>query len=81
MNRAPTKADSLSDRMNYTFGQKRINRSFQNMMSSGDLIDYLTDDARDELLSRCIASHKLSRKFAAESRAHYRAKMKVKCHE
>jgi hypothetical protein len=73
---APTKADSLHERMLHAFGRQRIERSFQNMVSAYGcgLLDYLTDEARDELLRRCIISHKLSRRFAAESREHYRRK-------
>jgi hypothetical protein len=36
-----------------------------------NLLDHLTDDARDELLGRCIISHKRQRRYAAESRKHY----------
>jgi hypothetical protein len=39
--------------------------------SGCNLLDYLTDEARDELLRRCITSHKLHRRFAAESRKHH----------
>lgn len=67
---APTKSDPLYERMLHAFGDQRIHRSFENMVSDRDcnLLDYLTDDARDELLRRCIASHKLQRRFAAENR-------------
>lgn len=66
----PTKADSLHDRIEHAFGRQRIARSFENMLTAHgcNLLDYLTDEARDELLRRCIASHKLQRRFAAESR-------------
>lgn len=69
----PTKADSLHDRMEHAFGRQRIARSFENMLTAHgcNLLDYLTDDARDELLRRCITSHKLQRRFAAESRKHF----------
>lgn len=68
---APTKADPLHDRMLHAFGRERIAKSFANMVSEGgfNLLDYLTDEARDELLQRCITGHKLQRRFAAESRA------------
>lgn len=67
---APTKADSLHERMVHAFGQKQMERSFDNMVSAfgRNLLDFLTDDARDELLQRCIASHKLHRRFTAENR-------------
>jgi peptide methionine sulfoxide reductase MsrB len=70
---APTKADSIRERMDHAFGRQRIERSFENMVSADgrDLLDYLTDEARDELLRRCITSRKLQRRFAAESRAVY----------
>ena len=66
----PTKGDSLSDRMIYTFGRQRIRHSFENMITAYgcDLLDYLTDEARDELIRRCIVSHKLQRRFATQSR-------------
>lgn len=66
----PTKADSLTERMEHAFGRQRIARSFENMLTAHgcNLLDYLTDEARDELLRRCITSHKLQRRFAAESR-------------
>lgn len=69
----PTKADSLHDRMLHAFGEQRIRRSFENMVScyGKNLLDCLTDEARDELLLRCITSHKLQRRFAAESRKHH----------
>lgn len=67
---APTKADPLHERMLHAFGNQRIQRSFDHMVSAHgcNLLDYLTDDARDELLRRCIVSHKLQRRFAAENR-------------
>jgi hypothetical protein len=69
----PTKADPLHERMLHAFGQKRIQRSFENMVTAHGchLLDYLTDEARDELLRRCITSHKLQRRYAAESRMHH----------
>lgn len=69
----PTKADSLHERMEHAFGRERIERSFQNMVTAHgcSLFDYLTDEAREELLLRCITSHKLQRRFAAESRKRY----------
>jgi hypothetical protein len=69
----PTKAETLYERMVHAFGEKQIQRSFENMVSAsgGNLLDYLTDEARDELLRRCITSHKLHRRFAAESRGHH----------
>lgn len=71
-----TKFAPLHERMEHAFGKNRIERSFQNMVTAHgcNLLDYLTDEARDELLRRCIVSHKLQRKFAAESRRHFRAK-------
>jgi hypothetical protein len=65
-----TKADPLYDRMLHAFGQRSIDFSFQTMLTARncDLIDLLTDDARDELIRRCIRSHKLQRRYAAESR-------------
>jgi hypothetical protein len=59
--------------MEHAFGRQRIARSFENMLTAHgcNLLDYLTDDARDELLRRCITSHKLQRRFAAESRKHF----------
>jgi hypothetical protein len=72
---APTKDDPLHERMLHAFGQKRIDRCFENMLTRGvNLLDLLTDEAREELLRCCIVSHKLQRKFAAESRAVYRLK-------
>ena len=68
---AITKADSLRDRMAHAFGEERIARTFRNMVGR-DLLDLLTDEARDELLSRCLADHKSTRKAHAASRAHYR---------
>lgn len=75
----PTKADPLHERMLHAFGEKRIQRSFENMVScyGNNLINCLTDEAREELLRRCLISHKLSRKFAAESRAVYRLKRRT----
>jgi hypothetical protein len=75
----PTKADPLHERMLHAFGEKRIQRSFENMVSchGNNLINCLTDEARKELLLRCIVSHKLSRKFAAESRKLYREQQKA----
>ena len=70
----PTKAETLYDRMVHAFGEKQIQRNFEHMVSAafgGNLLDYLTDEARDELLRRCITSHKLHRRFAAESRRHH----------
>lgn len=74
-----TKADKLHDRMVHAFGEQRIARSFQNMVTAHgcNLLDYLTDEARDELIRRCITSHKLTRKFAAESRKLHREKQNV----
>lgn len=69
---APTKANSLRERMDHAFGRQRIERNFQSMMIRQNLLDLLTDDARDELLRRCIASHKSHRQYAAESRANYK---------
>lgn len=68
---APTKADSLHVRMDHAFGRSRIERSFQTMLARENLLDLLTDEARDELVRRCIVSHKLHRRFAAESRKHH----------
>lgn len=70
----PTKADPLHDRMLHAFGAQRIARSFENMVKAHgwNLFDCLTDEAREELLRRCIASHKLQRRFAAESREHHK---------
>lgn len=75
----PTKADPLHERMLHAFGEKQIRRSFENMVTAHgcNLLDYLTDKAREELLRRCLISHKLSRKFAAESRAVYRLKRRT----
>lgn len=66
----PTKADPLVERMEHAFGRQRIAKSFENMVAAHgcNLFDYLTDEARDELLRCCITSHKLQRRFAAESR-------------
>jgi hypothetical protein len=71
---APTKADSLRYRMVHAFGERQIAQSFQNMVTAHgcNLFDFLTDEARDELMRRCIVSHKLQRRFAAESRRHHR---------
>jgi hypothetical protein len=73
---APTKSDPLYARMVHAFGDKRIERCFENMVSAHgcNLLDYLTDEARDELLRRCIISHKITRKYAAESRKHHKAR-------
>lgn len=70
---APTKADPLHERMQHAFGRQRIARSFENMVTAAgcNLLDYLTNEAREELLRRCIVSHKLTRRFAAESRKHH----------
>jgi hypothetical protein len=63
--------------MVHAFGAKAIDDSFQNMVTAygACLLDYLTDEARDELIRRCIVSHKLRRKFAAENRRHYRERV------
>lgn len=65
---APTKADPLYKRMLHAFGHKEIEHQLMVILT----FDCLTDEARDELLRRCIRSHKLRRKFAAESRKLYR---------
>jgi len=75
---APTKGDSFADRLFHAFSEKRINECFQRMMWNKGLIDLLTDEARDELLSRCISSHKVSRQYAAQSRRIYRERMEKK---
>lgn len=69
----PTKADALHERMEHAFGAKQVERNFDHMVAafSRNLLDFLTDDARDELLRRCIVSHKLHRRFAAENRKHH----------
>jgi hypothetical protein len=63
--------------MEHTFGDKCVERCFDEMVWSRGrtLLDLLTDEARDELLRRCITRHKLSRKFAAESRKLHRERM------
>lgn len=73
----PTKADPLLDRMEHAFGRQRIEHSFKNMVTAYgcNLLDYLTDEAREELLRRCIASHKLQRRFAAENRKHHQRRV------
>ena len=70
---APTKAETLYDRMVHAFGEKQIQRSFEIMVRTlgRNLLDHLTDEAREELLRHCIAQHKLHRRFAAESRRHH----------
>jgi len=70
----PTKADPLYERMVHAFGETRIRVALDDMLSirRRNMIDCLTDEAREELLDRCIRSHKLSRKFSAESRRLYR---------
>lgn len=71
-----SKSDPIYDRMLHAFGERRIAKSFDNMVTANgcNLLDYLTDEARDELIRRCIVSHKLMRKFAAESRRIHREK-------
>lgn len=73
----PTKADSLYVRMKHAFGQERIERSLQNMIAAHgrDILDLLSDEAQEELLHRCIASHKIQRRYAAESRATYKRRV------
>jgi hypothetical protein len=68
------KSDKLINRMVDAFGAKTIEDSFQNMVTAygACILDYLTDEARDELLRRCILTHKMRRRFAAESRKFYR---------
>lgn len=69
---APTKYDPLVDRMIHAFGHKRINSCFSDMLTRDrNLLDHLTAEARDELLGRCIVSHKRERRFSSESRKHY----------
>lgn len=72
----PTKADPLFERMEHAFGQKLIAQSFHNMTTAYgcNLLDYLTDEARDELARRCIISHKIRRRYAAESRRNHKAR-------
>lgn len=73
----PTKADPLFERMLHAFGHQRIQHSFVNMLTAHgcNLLDYLTDEARDELQRRCIVSHKLHRRFAAENRKHHQRRI------
>ncbi len=68
-----TKADPIHDRMMHAFGKRQVERSFNNMMTAHgcNLLDYLTDEAREELIRRCIVSHKLARRYASESRRLY----------
>lgn len=75
----PTKADPLYERMEHAFGEDRVRRTLQDMTwrRLPFLLDLLTDEARDEFLRRCIRDHKLQRKFAAESRRHYRENKNV----
>lgn len=69
---APTKADTLHERMDHAFGAKQVERNFDHMVAAfgRNLLDFLTDEARDELQRRCIVSHKLQRRFTAENRRH-----------
>lgn len=71
---AVTKGEPLSERLQHALGERRIEHCFRNMLTaySRNLIDHLTDDARNELIRRCIASHKLTRKYNAESRRLHR---------
>lgn len=75
----PTKADPLYERMVHAFGDRRVDDSLLAVLSTArhNILDLLTDEARDELVRRCISSHKLSRKFAAESRKHHREKQRA----
>ena len=73
----PTKADSISDRMLHAFGERRISELLQILIRKEGLINLLTDEARNELLSLCIRNHKINRKFAAESRKRYRETRRV----
>ena len=67
----PTKGEPLVERMIYLFGHKIINSCFSEMLHRDrNLLDHLTDEARDELLRRCIVHHKRQRRYAAESRKH-----------
>ncbi|UZE51876.1 hypothetical protein ONR75_15695 [Rhodopseudomonas sp. P2A-2r] len=71
---APNKANSLAERMNYAFGRERVAEIARIMLADrrACLLDNLTDDARDELLRRCMVDLKTTRKYAAMSRAHRR---------
>lgn len=73
---APTKADPLHNRMLHAFGREEMERVLLDMVRhSGverDILELLTDEARDTLLRRCIMLHKQRRKYAAENRRHYR---------
>jgi hypothetical protein len=73
---APTKSNPLHERMLHAFGQRRIDRCFENMLTRGvNLLDCLTEEAREELLRCCISSHKLHRKYAAESRKLHKSRV------
>lgn len=71
----PTKADPFYERVEHAFGEDRVRRVLQSMMSSRRLpyvLDHLTDEARDELLRRLISDHKFTRKINAANRKLYR---------
>ena len=71
---APTKADPLHSRMAHAFGQAQVAQVARLMLADSrvNLLDLLTDDARDELLRRCISDHKFTRRNAAANRANHR---------
>jgi hypothetical protein len=74
---APTKADPLSDRMLHAFGERRIVELFQILVRKHGLVNLLTDEAQCDLLSLCIKNHNINRRFAAESRKHYREMKRI----
>ena len=70
----PTKADSLLERLQHTFGDKTLREELRRMMGMRDPLEFLTDDARDSLIRNLLADHRTARRYAALSRAHYRSR-------
>ena len=72
---APTKSDPLLERLQHAFGEKHIREALHDLMSQrfgNDPLDYLTEGAKDELVRALIYDHRVSRRYAAASRKHYR---------
>ena len=71
---APTKGDPLHSRMAHAFGQAQVAQVARLMLAdrNANILDWLTDEAREELLRRCISDHKFNRRNAAANRAHHR---------
>ena len=71
---APTKADPLHSRMAHAFGEAQVAQVARLMLADrrSNILEWLTDEAREELLRRLISDHKFSRRNAAANRANYR---------